>query len=323
MFWSNQSCFTSKPEDSIFFGLSVAINERYLAVGDPAANRVVIYTRNSLRQWVITKKVSPPKGSIPYQKNRGFGRNLQLEGSTLIVESLTQELIPNTAYTNNYYGRYLVTLESKTEAKPINLAVERETGFVQFNLLSKGAIEKIVVSNIEEESKFGCCVALRDNLLLVGSPSYYVKSGGWLFDLDRPDNKPLKLTAPNAYIGETIALSSHFAAVGNLGEWFYPPEDAPRLQKKTLIRSIKNGSTKVIDSYGELSLSRNILAIMRPQSDDDEQKALLEVFRLDEDATPRLIKKRKHLIRAWVQNGFLITVSKKFSRVKLCIEPAS
>lgn len=92
---------------------------------------------------------------------------------------------------------------------------------------------------------------------------------------------------------------------------------------KTLIRNLKNGLTKVIDSFGELSLSGNILAVMRPRSPDGEYRPLLEVFRLDQDTTPHLIVKRNNVSRAWVKNDFLIFVKRlsdfRFSQV--CIEP--
>ena len=54
-------------------------------------------------------------------------------------------------------------------------------------------------------------------------------------------------------------------------------------------------------------MSDNILAVMLPPSDDGEQAALLEIFRLDDNAVPHLILKRDYLEDAWVQNGFLIT----------------
>ena len=43
----NQTCLTSEPGDSVSFGFSVAINNKYLAVGDPTANHVAIYIRDN------------------------------------------------------------------------------------------------------------------------------------------------------------------------------------------------------------------------------------------------------------------------------------
>ena len=85
----------------------------------------------------------------------------------------------------------------------------------------------------------------------------------------------------------------------------------------------------MIDSYGELSLSGNILAIMRFRSADYEITALLKVFRLDDNAKPDLIIERGHPVeRAWVQNGFLVTVERHLDlnvrpvrHIKVCLEP--
>ncbi|MDJ0631997.1 MAG: hypothetical protein QNJ34_02285 [Xenococcaceae cyanobacterium MO_188.B29] len=152
------------------------------------------------------------------------------------------------------------------------------------------------------------------------------KGGAWLFNLNQPKSKPLKITAPDASIGSSVALNKRFAAVGNvLFGWDIDTE----LPLKTLIRAIDSGSTTVIDSYGELSLSGNILAIMRFRSADYEITALLKVFRLDDNAKPELIIERGHPVeRAWVQNGFLVTVERHFDpnvrpvrHIKVCLEP--
>jgi len=182
------------------------------------------------------------------------------------------------------------------------------------------------------EASFGSDIALHNNLLLVGSPSYTEPGGAWLFDLKRLEEKPTKIVPENidfatVNFGQTVAISEQFAAVGHGGRlWAYPayPNTGdPLTFTKTLIRNLRNGSTKVIDSFGELSLSGNILAVMRPGSFYHEQKPLLEVFRLDENATPHLITKRTNVSSAWVQNGFLVFV-KHLSDTKffqVCIKP--
>ena len=82
---SNRICLPSEPGDSAYFGFSVAINERYLAVGDPNANRVSIYTRDNSDRWTRTKYILPPKNSVPYKLGRGFGRILELDDDALLI----------------------------------------------------------------------------------------------------------------------------------------------------------------------------------------------------------------------------------------------
>ena len=59
-----KQCVNSLYDDSVAFGFSVALNERYLAVGDPRANHVVIYTRNNSGKWIRSKELSPPTDSV-------------------------------------------------------------------------------------------------------------------------------------------------------------------------------------------------------------------------------------------------------------------
>ena len=332
----NRVCFTPEPGDSNSFGLSVAINDKYLAIGDPGANHVIIYTRDNSGQWVRTKKIFPPKNSTPYKYNSGFGRNLQLDGDVLVISAITyqetrdvtnpEDFQQRTILTSIFYGRYLIKLDSETETKAIDLPVEKKPGFVKFNLLSEGKIKSITLPD-RGEDRFGESFALHNNLLLVGSPSDYEERGAWLFDINHLDNEPLKITYPDVDIGQSVAISEQFLALGEDGIPRYRPFTFTNQDpQKTLIRNIRSGSTTIIDGVGELSLSGNILARMLPRSADREQTSLLEVFRLDDNATPRLITKHEYyLSRAWVQNAFLVTVESNYNDeiFKVCVESIS
>ena len=102
---------------------------------------------------------------------------------------------------------------------------------------------------------------------------------------------------------------------------------------KTLIRSLKNGLNVEIERQGYLSLDRNILAIMQPASRYLMQSSELQILYLEEDATPRLIHEQKsskyawnlegrYLVRAWVQNGWSITIHSinQKGQIKLCLK---
>ena len=335
----NQICFKPESGDSAFFATSVAVNGNYLAVGDPGANRVIIYTPDDSGQWIRTKEILPPKDSIPYFVGSGFGRDLQLDGNVLAIGAITQQRTSEvtnpedfqaitthyTPYVLTFEGRYLTRLDSEIEVKAISLPIEKQSGFVQFNLLTEGKIKQVLLADNGEE-EFGFATAVYNNLFIVGSPSYSIEGGAWLFDLTTSSNKPKKLFYPNTYMGESVAVSNRFAVVGDRGQtWLYPSNYVSNIPSKTLVKAIDNGSTSVIDSYGKLSLSDNILAVMFPPSPDGEQASLLEIFRLDDNAVPHLILKRDYLEDAWVQNGFLLTVSRDEELLvpKLCIETLS
>ena len=147
----NQICLTPEPGDSYSFGSSVAINNKYLAIGDPKANQVIIYTRGNFGQWTRIRKILPPKDSTPYKIGRGFELDLQIDGDALVISAYTQQRTrkvtnpesfqERTILTSTFYGRYLTRLDTETEVKAINLPIEKRSGFVQFNLLFRDEIK--------------------------------------------------------------------------------------------------------------------------------------------------------------------------------------
>lgn len=334
---SNRVCFTSEPSDTGSFGSSVAINNKYLAVGDPYANRVSIYTRDNSQQWTRTNYILPPINSVPYKLGRGFGNNLRLDNDALLISDEIILITPETEqYTKGvvdseefqfvesvpvYVSTYLAKLSSEAEPQRLKLSPNTTPpGFSKFTMLSEGKVKQILLSKNGEEN-FGYSAALHNNLFIVGSPCFNTGGGAWLFELDQPEKQPLKLKLSNTYLGTTVAISEQFAAVGDRGRFagFCEDSDLPR---KTLIRAIDSGATSVIDEVGIISLSENILAVMRPKVPDEESPALLKVFHLDKNATPNLIFRREKPKNALVQNGFLVTVEGTYSSgIRICIEP--
>lgn len=337
MISSNRVCLPSESGDSGDFGSYIAINNKYLAVGDAYANRVSIYTHDDNNQWTRSKYILPPVNSVPYRFGQGFGRNLELDDNALLISDEVILISPETEqYIEGvvepeefqlvdsvpvFVGRYFAKLSSEAEPQRLTFYPNTAPGFSEFRMLSEGKIKRIVLSK-NGEDEFGYSVALHKNLFLVGSPNSDIGGGAWLYELDKPEKEPLKLVHPNTYMGTTVAISEQFAAVGDRGGFvgFYHVTDLP---KKTLIRAIDSGATSVIDEIGILSLSKNILAVMRPELPDEEPPALLKVFHLDQDATPNLIlcREDKYLVNALVQNGFLVTVERSYSSgINVCIE---
>jgi hypothetical protein len=349
----NRICFFPEPDDNRF-GSDFVINNQYLVLGDIGANKVIIYTPDDSGKWSRTREIRPPVDLAFDRVGSIFGNGLELDGDVLTIaarirnpdiprDSLSPSQAANTSPTYSY-RRYLINLKTETEVQPIDLMVQREpeSNLVRFNLLRQGKIEQFVLPDMGEEhfgsyhgadSIYGSNVALHQNLLLVGCSSYYretyyrktdIETGGaWLFNLAQPETEPLKVASGEAAImGTTVALSHRFAAVGFNGvTWYFSRILEPK-STHTIIRNLNDGSTTAIDSFGELSLSGNILAVMRPGRGCGEiVYPILEVFRLDENTTPHLIIRRKNVNRAKVQNGFLIWLHYNGSRV--CIEPLS
>ena len=62
---SSVTCLESKPGDTFSFGKALAINDNYIAVGDPKANRVAIYSYDEFKdKWSRTREIYPPSNSI-------------------------------------------------------------------------------------------------------------------------------------------------------------------------------------------------------------------------------------------------------------------
>ncbi|MEO0926396.1 MAG: hypothetical protein AAFY63_11065 [Cyanobacteria bacterium J06643_13] len=311
-----------EPEDNRdTFGAAIAINQKYLAVGDYDANRVIIYTRDNSGQWIRTNQILPPKNSLPDEVDLGFGKQVQLEENFLIVTTWTTKKIKKVTNPEEFNKfrrkdyifdeRYLVNLEDlETEPKAVGMPMQKSDGMVTFNLFSEGRMTKVTLSD-RGAAQFGASFAHHKNLLLVGSPSGIEETGAWLYNLDELDKEPEKLAAPNAYLGTSVALNEHFAVVSERDYQMgcrLPREDAPQKPKSTLIRVNETGATRIRQFKGKVSLSDNILAVMHPTGGDFVNGAVLEVYSLNSSAGAGFLFMRGNVANAFVQNGFLITV---------------
>ncbi|MEL6580131.1 MAG: hypothetical protein AAFQ14_10280 [Cyanobacteria bacterium J06621_12] len=88
---SSVICLESESGDTFSFGKALAINDNYIAVGDPKANRVAIYSYDSIKdKWSRTKEIYPPKNSIIERVGYGFGSSLVLNQNQLIIGAFSQ-----------------------------------------------------------------------------------------------------------------------------------------------------------------------------------------------------------------------------------------
>ena len=182
----NKTCFYTEPGDTNSFGSSVAINDRYLAVGDPGASKVIIYISNGSGKWVRTKEILPPADLDLEEDSSIFGYGLELNGDILTISARTENpqnkiasvYLPRLARIRARYSgwRYLINLKTGTEVKLIKPLMKKEPDMVRLNLLRQDKIEQFILPDMGEEL-FGSDIALYQNLLLVGSPSY-IEPGG-------------------------------------------------------------------------------------------------------------------------------------------------
>lgn len=344
---SSSTCLESLSSDSQSFGHALAISDDYLAVGDPEANRVIIYSRSNDDKWLRTREILPPKSSATDKVRSGFGYDVSLDKSMLVIGAYTEKHKPNNQEGFQYTNRlgvafsgavYRVLLNKNADVERIDMldegevsgfSVSADRGKIAFSikreeqpgrwignviLLSEGQITPIASPTDNGADGFGADIALKKNFLLIGSPGDGT-GAAWLFDIETLPNEPQKIAVDDAHLGSTVAISEKFAVVGAVGGLTYA------VSPKTLIKAIDDGSTTVTDGVGRLSLDRNVLARVRPRSSDGEQQALLELFDLSDIAAPCLVEQRENIDRALLQNSLLTTVQKTIFGVKLCIEP--
>ena len=137
----NQICFLPEPGDTNSFASSVAINDKYLVVGDPGANRIVVYQKNAQSQWYREREIYPPENSISYERRNGFGTNLILGENALIVNNWSTTLV--THKTNNsrpgsiFKRQYLIRLDREKDLIPVELSMDEKENFISFYILSE------------------------------------------------------------------------------------------------------------------------------------------------------------------------------------------
>lgn len=85
---SKSSYLERQSDDSNLFGSSSTVSDKYLAVGDPDANRVVIYLRQADNSWLRSYEINQPKPLIGKYIESGFGSDLKLNNNILIFSSI-------------------------------------------------------------------------------------------------------------------------------------------------------------------------------------------------------------------------------------------
>ena len=119
------TCLESRADDSRSFGTSLAVDEDYLAVGDPEANRVVIYTRKTDGNWQRIREIYPPKPSLAKKRGYGFGSELALNNNVLVIRAYDYknilETIPSlTSIPNNKVNLGFETYSTLLQNDKIN-----------------------------------------------------------------------------------------------------------------------------------------------------------------------------------------------------------
>ena len=148
-------CINSLPGDSFSFGYGLATYDKYLVVGDPWANQVVIYTRDRDDKWLRIRQIAAPKDSTAHEVGSGFGHTIALDEDLLIIGSFTvidpennevvnpKDFQENNGIFSTSTALYQTRLDKETEVKRIDLP----------DVPTKGAIPNGAV--VAENGKIG------------------------------------------------------------------------------------------------------------------------------------------------------------------------
>lgn len=178
-----RTCLATEPGDSLTFGSALAVNDDYLAVGDPAANRVILYRRTADGGWERWQEIVPPVGSTADRYGRGFGYSLDLEGDRLVVGTFDDKRFlqwQETNATENFGALYVVDVSSR--------------GDIQVEEIS--AFPKVRLSFARQVSFFGDRIAVTGQSIVPGDRSRIERGASRVFILNRETQQIERVIGP-------------------------------------------------------------------------------------------------------------------------------
>lgn len=92
VFFPRLICLPNRSGDSEEFGRALAVDGDYLAIGDPGANRVVLFRRGFRGRWRRIQNILPPEGSTTARAGLGFGYSLDFKDGVLAIGSYRRDI---------------------------------------------------------------------------------------------------------------------------------------------------------------------------------------------------------------------------------------
>ncbi len=169
------------------FGVSVAIDGNTAVVGayqndsnGSDCGAAYVYELSG-SQWLQRQKLTPSDGSAGDQ----FGRSVAIEGNSIVVGSY---------YDNSSGSAYVFTCLGGTWAQQ----------------------QKLVAPDAAPDDRFGCCVAIDNNTIIVGAPNWVALIGAAYF-YQRQSTTWLEQTVlrgDTGHFGVSVALDGNEAFIG-------------------------------------------------------------------------------------------------------------
>jgi hypothetical protein len=351
---SSVVCVDQQPGDTHRFGDSLAASEKYLAIGDTQANRVVVYRNTASNEWERFRIVALPPNPPVSDPSANFGYNitysLAIDRETLVIGKVVSKYQPkadekqfypfqppvrpgmHNASGMAYAGAvYRTELNSNSPLRRVDKLKSQE--LAGFSVAAAGGriafavftYEPLGYTMIMSRNQFstlhvGGKIAMNDNLLVVGSMVDNHQGKISIFNLANSNLSPRTVEIPVPVNG--VTMTDKFIAVSEQLYVNQFPHANPHLSKtpRILIINIGTLATTAIEGFGEISSHENRMILSYSSTSDGTIVGKIEIFDLSTDP-PKLIRTRTDNFRqSLITKKHLFTVVKNKSRANICIE---
>jgi hypothetical protein len=312
----------------------MAVSDRYIVFGNAKTNQVTIYQRDDRDRWLKFRTIMPPADSPFARIGSGFGTTVTFDQDTLIIAasvntasnpSAKQELLQQIYKTSISNVDKLLRIDHPAlqEITGGNLAIHN--GRIAFGtyqpslpsspdtsigvLSSRGL--QVIKNPVIGNTSFGEAIALRDNLLITFSIKVAVDGNMWIYNLDKPEARPKKVSL--GFWPDQIRISNKFIIAG-------ASRRIPNSSTFLLNRS--NLSKVIIKGDSNVDVNDRIMVRSDPGANYAEVSvpAQLEIFDLRKN-NPRLIERRQGSYRlALLSQNYLFSIERKNNIDNICIE---
>jgi hypothetical protein len=341
-------CIEPQPGDMPGFGNALVANERFLALDDTQANRIVVYRHTPQRQWTRLRIIAlPPNPPIANPStNFGYGVTLKLaiSGDKLVIGKVISKARPTSqeaafypykppaekgmAYNGAVYRTSLTSnspLERIDRPKDKELAgfsVAADGGKIAFSVATYDRKSPGYVTVISGSRRYSLAasgeIAMNKNLLVAGSTTGEQQGKLAIFNLADATPSPRNLAIPMPVRG--IAIADKYIVVA---EQLFNQFTRTNRNIATLFVNIADLSITSVDGFGKISTYGNKLVRSYPSTADNESIGKIELFNLG-TMPPKLLDSRKADIRrSFLAKDYLFTVEDRDSNSMICITSSS
>ncbi len=343
-------CLDRQIGDSYRVGESLTADQKYLAVGDPGANRVTVYRRTATQRWIKFRTISPPKNSLIDNIGSGFGYSLALTEDTLVIGAYASKQNPQDQerilYPFQPFGRnglaytgaiYSTSIGSNAQLKRIDRSHAKElSGFSVVADAGKIAFGVLGYNNQNKTSKYtillsknnrrvidiGGEIALHKDRLAVGRNIDKQQGHISIFNLRTPEILPEIIKVPLQGIS-AIELTDKFLIISE--QKYLVSTSKETSEAKILVFDLLSRNSNLFAGPGSISAYENLFISSYPTTGDSEILGRISLFDLSATPPKMLSTNRMNIKQSFLSKNFLFkTVNLSTSggnNVMICATP--